>query len=76
MLRPSPIIGWMARRPSAVPGILTIRFGRAMRSCRSRAAALGARGVVGQAGATSTLTKPSPPSLSWYTGANSVAAPR
>ena len=50
MLRPSAIIAWIALTPSAVAGILTIRFGRRICSCRCRAAVLGARTVVGQVG--------------------------
>ena len=50
MLRPSAIIAWMGPMPSAVAGILTIRFGRWICSCRSTCRGLGAGAVVGEPG--------------------------
>ena len=63
MLRPSEIICRMAGTPSAVAGILTIRFGRSIRSCRLRADSMVPSVSLASAGDTSRDTKPSAPSL-------------
>ena len=75
MFRPSLSICWIGATPAAVAGILTIRLRRAMRSCSSRAADSVPAESLARPGATSTLTKPSWPSLDSYTGSNTSQAP-
>ena len=61
MLRPSLIIWRMAGTPSAVAGIFTMRLRSGDRLVQVAGGGDRAVGVVGEIGATSTLTKPSPP---------------
>ena len=61
MLNPLPIVASIAGMPSAVAGIFTSRFGRAMRSCNRAAAAIVAAVSRASSGATSIDTKPSLP---------------
>ena len=75
MLRPSAIICSIGPSPSAVAGIFTIRFRRAIRSCRSRAAASVPAPSWARSGSTSTLTYPSTPSDASYTESNTSQAP-
>ncbi len=75
MLRPSAIIWRIGANPACVPGIFTIRLRRSIVSCSSRAAASVPALSSASDGATSTLTNPSPPSLSSYSGSNTSHAP-
>jgi hypothetical protein len=75
MLRPSLIIWRMAGTPAAVAGIFTITLGRAIVSCRCRAAITVASVSLAMSGATSTLTNPSPPPDDSYSGAKTSRAP-
>ncbi len=59
---PEAIASSIAGRPSGVAGIFTSTFGRSTRSQRARAAAIVPAVSRASAGATSTETKPSPPS--------------
>ncbi len=63
MLRPSLSIAWIGATPSAVAGIFTSRLRRLIVVWRWRAAASVPGPSWASDGATSTLTKPSPPSL-------------
>ena len=60
--------------PSGVAGILTNRFGSAMRWCRSRAAAMVASVSRASSGATSIDTKPSVPPLASNVGRRTAHA--
>ena len=64
MLRPSAIMACIAGTPAGVAGILTSRFGWAIRPCSPRAAATVASVSWAISGATSMDAKPSPPPLS------------
>ena len=75
MLRPSLSIAWIGATPSAVAGIFTIRLRRAIVLWRWRAAVSVPDASWASDGATSTLTKPSPPSLDSYTGSRTSQAP-
>ncbi len=74
VLRPSAIIAWMAGTPSPVAGILTNRFGSAIRWCSLRAAATVASVSRASSGATSTETNPSVPPLASKVGRSTPSA--
>ena len=76
MFAPSAIIVRIAGTPSAVAGIFTIRLRRWIVRQRSRAATTVPSVSWASAGATSTETNPSSPSLASYTGRNTSSAPR
>jgi hypothetical protein len=74
MLRPSLIIWRMEGTHSGVAGIFTSTLGWSIRVCSDRAAAMVPSVSWANAGATSTETKPSPPSELSYTGRSTARA--
>ena len=74
MFLPSYVISSIAGKPSSVPGILIMRFGRSTRSQYSRACSIVRWVSKARSGSTSKEMKPSWPSVSSCTGRRTSAA--
>ena len=75
-LMPSHRSASITGRPSTVPGILIIRFGRSTAAQSRRASAVDADALRARWGDTSRLTNPSAPSVASYTGRSTSQARR